>query len=161
VQGAALVGVLERRAGGDHRGARLLRGDAPLGAVPEGAPGEALDDQEAHAVVLDVVVDRDDVRVVHPREHARFLEEPAALVLVGTERARELLDGDLAVQPAVGPRQHDAARTPPDLLADVVAVEGLGDQVAVEVHGRRLLIDAPATSDDAPTSVRGSRAAPG
>ena len=46
--------------------------------TPDGAAGQPLHDQDAGVIVLDVVVDRNDVRVVDRRQDLCFSQEPGA-----------------------------------------------------------------------------------
>ena len=63
---------------------------AGVEATPNSAAGEPLHHEQAQALVVDEVVDRDDVRMVQRREHPRLGEESRAHRRVGAERAREV-----------------------------------------------------------------------
>ena len=122
VEHAPLVRELETGAGGEHRGARGRHRDSLAGeAVPERAAGERFHHEQTEALALDVVVHGHDVRVREGSERARLLAEAVAHVFVGGERGRQLLDGDVTLELAVMPGQHDAHRAAPELAADLVA----------------------------------------
>ena len=117
VENARLVRVLQRSARGEDDPARRLRRDALGGeSLPDGSALQQLHDEEAHAFVFDIVVDRHDVRMLERRQQAGLADEPAPHRGVGGERTRELLDRHRSVELPVGTpptrRPNRPARSP-------------------------------------------------
>ncbi len=96
--------------------------------------GQLLHHEEAEALVLDEVVDRHDVRMVERRKQARLRDEASTHGGVTGERARQLLDRDLAAELTVSAREHDTPATAAELAAHFVGRESRGDPVAIERH---------------------------
>ena len=146
------MGVLQRGAAGHHDRAGGGRREAGGGeAIPDGAARELLHHDEAEALALDVVEDRDDVRVGQAGQGARLGGEALAHLGLRRERRRQLLDGDAAVEAPVATEVDDAHAAAPDLALDVVVGDRLGDPPHVGDLG------GPAAHDQEPTSTRVTR----
>ncbi len=86
---------------------------------------EALHDERADAVVLDVVVHAHDVRMVERREQARLGGEPGAGRRVAQERGRQRLMATSRPSRDVPRGEHDGERAATQEAADLVARQGL------------------------------------
>ena len=79
---------------------------------------------ERHAVVLEVLQNRDDVRVVQGARETRLADEPLRHVGGGCVEARELLERNVAVQVLLAGEVDDRHAATADLPHDSVAANG-------------------------------------
>lgn len=127
--------IVQGSAHGQDHTTGLVRSEAVPGEPrPQRPARHQLHDEKAEAVPLDVVVDGDDVGMVERGDELRLGHEPGLDGRVGGKSARQLLDGDPPPKGSVLTLEHDTPRAPPDLLAQVVARKGVGDQPAVQRH---------------------------
>jgi hypothetical protein len=120
VEHAAVVRVVEAGADGEHRSAAGGGVEARAGAVVERPAAQALHHEQAEAVLLYVVVDRDDVHVAERGQQLGLGHEALPHVGVLGQMRREHLDGDVAAELPVARGEHDSRRTPGELLADLI-----------------------------------------
>lgn len=130
------VGVSQGCAQPEQNGAGLLRREAfGLEAIPDRPTGHVLHNQEAQAVLVDKVVDRDNVRVIERGQEARFRSEATAHYLISSESSREHFDRHLPGQLSMLSSQNHSPGPPPQLLTDVVGGEGGYDSIMINPRG--------------------------
>ncbi len=126
MQDAATVrGLQSRGASQRHRHRRPGVEALPAESVGHGSAGQILHHQQAQVVVLDVVVDGDDVRVVDGRHEACLGDEATTEREVIGELGRDLLDRDGTLQLKMHPGQHDATPAAPDLPPECAMLGGV------------------------------------
>src|SRR4029077_5032687 len=135
VQDPATVGAFERRQRRKCDCARVLVSETMLREVtPDRSAGQLLHHQEAHTVLLDVVIHGNNVRMIERGQNASFGDEAGPDRRIVAERSRKLFDGDVAVQLAMPTLENDAPTTPTDLIANVIGGEVVGHTVTIEDH---------------------------
>ena len=169
--GDAEVGDLHAPVRGDHQvlGLEVAVDDAVLLRV--GEPGEqalehAADLRQGHladvraqraaldvlhrdvrrAVVLEVVVHGDDVRMAQRAGHARLAQEALGERRVGGVEGAQLLERDEAVQVGLARQVHERHAAAPQLAQDLVSADGLHD---VRHQGPSLLV----SPDSSPAGI--------
>ena len=118
--GEARAHLTEKSQGLQDRKRLLLFEPAAQRAAFDQFHGE----KQPPVVHLSIVVDGDDVGMVHRRQDPRLLLEPPAKTLVAAELRAEHLDGDLAIEQLVPRPQHFAKAARSDLAEDLI---GIGD----------------------------------
>ena len=121
-----------QRPGGRHR--RLLADH-----VAQGVAGDVLHGQEDDAVVVALVVDADDVRVVELGGGPRLAHEALGEVVVVTQTGVHHLDRDRAVEPDVGGLVDTGHATARDAGADAISPveESTDERVGLPARPRR------------------------
>ena len=122
VDDPARVGFGHRAAQGHHhrrRHAWCLR--PAVDELGEAAPGDEFQGEVRQAVVVAVLVDLDDPRVLDPGDGAGLDVEPGDLVVRGVGPGQDHLQGDQAIEPDVPGLVDDAHAAAADLGEDLVA----------------------------------------
>ena len=126
---ADVVGVGEPLEDLGYEPERLRGRDGTLAELGgQVAAGDELGDEVEAAVELAVVVDRDDVRAAHLREHGGLAGEPGAVVGVAGEVGRDDLQRDLAVEAGVAGGVHEAHAALTERSQQHVATELVADR---------------------------------
>src|SRR5437879_3478682 len=135
MQDSLLMSAVQRGGGGEDRRARRLWRQ-PVGgeAIPQRAARELLHDQQAQPVRFDIVVDRNDMRVIERGQDPSLSEEPRLDFRIRAERSRQLLDGDRPAELAVAPLEHDAEPATSELGSDLIGRKRGGQPLPVIVH---------------------------
>src|SRR5262249_40039843 len=138
VQHATFVRGPERRGGREPHRAGAGHA-APVERVnAQAAAGELLHYQQAQSVVLDVVVDPHDVRVVQPGQYPGLGEEATAQVVPGDGGLEEALHRDVTVDQPVPGRENGTEAAPPELRADLVSGQRTSDPL--RIHRRHAVV---------------------
>ena len=122
VDDAPRVGLGHRATERHHhrrRRSRWLR--LAVDELGEAAPGDEFQGEVRQAVVVAVLVDLDDPRVLDLGDGAGLDVEPGDLVVRGVRPGQDHLQGDQAIEPDVPGLVDDAHAAPADFRDDLVA----------------------------------------